>query len=341
MNLSGILYFGGSVKALTFVLISAISSSTFAAETDQFYAKDAVIRDSSAEINGFFHEKIKVALDKINQEKKAVSCRLVAKEVLVQVVGEVSLKEYIKNKAVSKVTSFVKKSPLVERFPDDSMSDDEYRETSIYKNRALPGSKAAIARTINVNGVYLGTDKISHFSMVGRIYYKNFLKALDRGLRLEDAEKYAVAKGMKQEIAILGYVLGGTLSYGDLEANYQGLVFGRDMCEGDKPLLVKSQGQWIHNPENNFDIKKYINPKFDEAFNVSFWAPRMWKKMSGDISKSYCENKLNPNYLARKEAYEKILTSSGSDKALVGFLKENPKYARENQLLNKEIKCEN
>jgi hypothetical protein len=225
-----------------------------AAETDQFYSAQAIIKDSSLEVNGFFHERIEVALEKVNSKKNLLSCRLVAKEVLLQVVGEFSPTEYIKNNSVSKVTAFVKKSPLVERFPESDVDDKVYKANSIYRNRPFPNNLSSIARTININGVYLGTDKVSHFSIIGKTYYKNFLKGLAKGMSTEDAQEYAVAKGMNQEISLLGYKLGGTLSYGDLEANYQGLVFGRDMCEGEKPYLVNVNGRWNHNPENLFDM---------------------------------------------------------------------------------------
>jgi hypothetical protein len=329
-----------NTQILTLSLVSLLTCSLNAAETDQFYAAKAVIKDSSKEVNGFFHERIEVALDKVNSKKNPVSCRLAAKEVLLQVVGEFSPVEYIKNKSVSKVTAFVKKSPLVERFPENDIDDKEYKGNSIYKNRPFPNNFSSIARTININGVYLGTDKISHFSIIGKTYYKNFLKGLDKGMSVEDAQEYAVAKGMKQEIALLGYKIGGTLSYGDLEANYQGLVFGRDMCEGEKPYLISVKGRWVHNPESLFDIKKYVNPKYDEAYNVSVWAPRTWKNMKKDIVESFCKNKDDADYKARAAEYDKVIQTSYSDLELNKFLAKNPKYDRKNQLLSADIKCE-
>jgi hypothetical protein len=329
-----------NTKIITLSLISLLTCFLQAAETDQFYAAKAVIRDSSNEVNGFFHERIQVALDKVNNKKNSVSCRLAAKEVLLQVVGEFAPIDYIKSKSVSKVTSFVKKSPTVERFPENDIDDKEYKSNSIYRNRPFPNNFSSIARTININGVYLGTDKISHFSIIGKTYYKNFLKGLDKGMSVESAQEYAVAKGMKQEIALLGYKIGGTLSYGDLEANYQGLVFGRDMCEGEKPYLISVKSRWVHNPENLFDIKKYVNPKYDEAYNVSVWAPRTWKNMKKDIFGSYCENKEDADYKARAAEYDKVVRVSYSDEELNKFLAKNPKYDRKNQLLDTDIKCE-
>ncbi len=310
------------------------------AETDQFYAAKANIRDSSVEMNDFFHKKIDVALNIVNEERSPVSCRIAAKEVLQQVVGDVNLIEWIKDRSFSKISVFTQKSPLIERFPEESVSEKDYRSHSIYRNRPFPVNVVGVARTLNINGIYIGTDKLGHFSIVGKTYYKNFLKGLEDGLSVEEAQTSAIKKGYKQEIALLGYAVGGTFAYGDLEANYQGLQFGRNMCEGERPYLILVNNKWVHNPENQFDIRKYVNPKFDEAYNVSFWSPRMWRKMKEDIIQGYCQNKADPAYQARAKEYDKIVTSNINDVLLEEFLKERPKFRRENQLLNKNIKCD-
>lgn len=320
-------------------MTSILSMPALAAETDQFYASSAVIRDSSVEMNGFFHQKIEVALDKVNEEKNPVTCRIAAKEVLQQVLGEVDLKEWIKNKSFSKISSFTQKSPLIERFPEESVEEKDYRAHSIYRNRPFPVNVVGVARTLNLGGIYIGTDKLGHFSIVGKTYYKNFLKGLEEGMSLDEAQAFAIKKGYKEEIALLGYAVGGTFSYADLEANYQGLKFGREMCEGENPYLVFVDNKWVHNPEHLFDIRKYVTPKFDEAYNVSFWSPRMWKKMKGDIVDGYCKNLKDPAYQERARGYDKIVTSNINDVLLEEFLKERPKFRRENQLLSPAIKC--
>ena len=316
-----------------------LSLSLHAAETDQFYAARAVIKDSSNEMNAFFHEKIQVALDKVNQEKNPVACRLVAKEVLTQVLGEVNVIDYVKNKSFSKISVFTQKSPLIDRFPGIEISEGDYRATSIYKNRPFPLNVVGVARTLNINGIYIGTDKLGHFSIVGKAYYSNFLDALAAGMSESEAQEEAMKKGYKQEIAILGYAIGGTLSFADLEANYQGYLFGRNMCEGENPYLVQNNNRWVQNPSNIFDIRKYINPKYDEAYNVNFWNNRVWKKMENEIVVAFCENNQEPSYLARVEYYKTIDKESYNDIYLKKFLKERPKYDRNKQLLSKNIRC--
>ncbi|NOT80751.1 MAG: hypothetical protein HOP07_17335 [Bacteriovoracaceae bacterium] len=322
------------------IISLVLPAQLLAAETDQFYARDAVIRDSAAELNGYFHQRIELALNKINNSKKTFECRDVASEVLVQVLGEFNLKAYTKDRTFSKVSKFTQDDPSVDRFPEDTLEEKKYREDSIYKNRPFPVNIVGVARSINVDGIYMGTDKIGHFSIVGKAYYKNFLEALNDGNTLEKSTEIAIFKGYKQEVAILGYTVGGTLSYGDLEANYQGLMFGRNMCEGSQPHLAKQNGEWIHNPKNLFDIKQYVNPKYDEAYNVSLWSKRMWRKMKVEIIKGYCVNRSNENFIARSKSYGPRVQKNFNDEMIEKFLIKNPKFDRKSQLLSPAIKCE-
>jgi hypothetical protein len=308
-----------------------------AAETDQFYAADAVIKDSSKEMNDYFNEHIEKGLDKANLQKIPLSCQVVASEILTQVLGEFSFKEYFKNKTFSKISHFTMNSPLIDRFPDNSITGSEYRHHSIYQYRAFPANVIGVSRTININGIYIGTDKIGHFSIIGRTYYHNFLEGLAAGLTSEQAQSLAIVKGIRQEVAVLGYTIGGTLSFADLEANYQGLQFARNMCEGNHPHLIFKNGQWVQNIENLFDIRQYINPKMDEAFNVSFWAPRNWKRMKNDIVKSYCYNIEDANYKRREESYRKLVKQNVNDQFIDEFVMKNPQFNRLNQLLTKKI----
>ena len=331
---------GAFNRFLGLFLSLGVFSSLIAAETDQYYARNAVIRDSSDELNGYFHRRMELALNKINQSPREENCREAALEVLTQVLGEFNLVEYAKDKTFSKVSKFTQEDPSIDRFPPDTFDQKIYRKGSIYKNRPFPTNVVGIAQTINVDGIYMGTDKIGHFSIVGKAYYSNFLAALKKGVSVERATVIAIEKGFKQEIAILGYTIGGTLSYADLEANYQGLMFGRNMCEGALPHLENLGGKWVHSSANPFDIRAYVNPKYDEAFNESFWSNRVWKKMKNEIIHSYCENKKNDNYQVRALSYLPRVQETINDKLIAKLVMNKPKFDRRLQLHSEKLKCE-
>ena len=326
---------------MTLALIASLSHSVIAGETDQFYAGSAVIKDSSKEFNDYIQERMNEAVARVNKKQSNIACRYVAKEVMVQLLGEFSIIDLAKNLSFSKISQFTKKSPLIKRFPEETVKNGPYRKQSIYKHRPFPTNIVGIARTLNINGIYIGADKIGHFAIIGKTYYNNFLKALKDGHSEDEAQDIAIKKGLRQEQAILGYMIGGTFSYGDLEANYQGYLFARNMCEGETPYLIQEQGQWRVNPAKTFDIKNYITPKMDEAFNVNTWSPRVWNKMVNEIIPAYCENKINPDYLARAARYKTMDVRTYNDDMIDNFLKDRPKYNREYQLLSKDIECNN
>jgi hypothetical protein len=319
---------------LSLFFLFSLSDQLRASETDQFYATNAVIKDSSDVINDYFHQSIDEGIEKANLKRKFVPCRKVATYVLTQVLGEFSVKKYVHDKTYSKVSHFIKSSPLIDRFPHDDIDGKEYRLNSIYKKRPFPANSVGLSKTININGIYIGGDKIGHFSIIGRTYYKNFLDELEDGHTSDFAQISAIKKGFKEEVNILGYRIGGTFSFADLEANFMGLQFARNMCEGKRPHLILKNDVWIHNPSNLFDIKKYINPKMDEAYNVSLWAPHLWKKIKGDLVSAYCKNSIDQDFLNRASFYKNQLVDTINDQLIQEFLKKNVKFDRSHQLLS-------
>ena len=320
--------------SLILFLTLTISGDIMASETDQFYASSAIIEDSSNAISNYYKKNINAGIKKANGKNSFINCREVASMILTQVLGEFSVKRYVHDKSYSKVSHFIETSSLIDRFPNDNISMKEYRLVSIYKRRPFPDNVIGISKTININGIYIGGDKIGHFSIIGKTYYKNFLDGLSDGLSADQAQIRAIKKGFKQETYLLGYHIGGTFSFADLEANFQGLTFARNMCEGNNPHLIQVDGKWAQNPANIFDIKKYINPKMDESYNISTFTAGLWKKIKDDVMNAYCKNLDDPNFLQRSDTYQTLLTNNINDQLINQFLENHPKINRSNQEFN-------
>lgn len=307
------------------LLTLLISNSVFALETDQFHAASRVLKEASSPINRYIDDKFARAIEAANSKKKTVACSELADDVMSEIVGKFS---------ISKISQFAKKSPEIERFPEDTMGTWDYIDESIYKDAGFPFHYGVISRTINVGGVYIGTDKLGHFALVGRNYYRRYIENRKDGMEKLEAEKASVMKGFKQEIHILGYTLGGVLSFGDLEANYQGMQFAISMCEGENPYLIQENGQWKRNENRPFDIKNYINPKMDESYNPSFWKPKLWKTISPAIAKVYCPLKENPLYVERVKSYQAKITTNRNDGYIQEFFSTRPKFDRKLELID-------
>ncbi len=307
------------------LLTLLFGQSVFALETDQFHAASRVLKEASAPINGYIDDKFERAISAANEKRKSIACAELADDVMTEIVGKF---------AISKISQFAKKSPEIERFPEDSIGTWDYIDQSIYKDAGFPFHYGVISRTINVGGVYIGTDKLGHFALVGRNYYRRYIENLEKGMSKMDAEKASVFKGFNQEIHILGYTLGGVLSFGDLDANFQGMQFAISMCEGENPYLIKVNGEWKRNENRPFDIKNYINPKMDESYNPAFWKPKLWKTISPAIREVYCPLKKNPLYIERVKSYEAKISINRNDKYIQEFFSSKPKFDRKLELID-------
>lgn len=293
---------------LTISLLSVVALPASALETDQFIASKVVIKDSSEVFNRYFNQQIEKAIEKANAKNpEKMECSEVAKLVMNNLVGG-------KVFAISKISKFARTSPEVDKFPDDSVSESDYKKLTFYGEAGiLLKLSPALARTININGIYMGTDKLGHFSLLGRNYYHNYLTFLKKGMNKEEALEKAILKGFKTEKGILGYGIGGVLSFGDLEANYEGLRFAIDLCDGANPYIVTKNNRFEKNATNTFDMKTYFNPRMDESYHFSFWRPWLYKMVKGKLSREYCEVRNNPLYVERISKYPELIKENLND----------------------------
>lgn len=299
----------------------AVGNFSYALETDQFLASFHVIKDSAPVINEYFQKNINDVLDEANSKTpEKIKCTELADNVMSGLVGG----EF----SISKISQFAKKSPEVDKFPDSSISDRDYLKMTFYENADILVKLAPLARTINLNGIYMGTDKLGHFSLVGRNYYRAYLKNLEKGQSRELAEKNAIVRGFKTEKGVLGYGIGGVLSFADLEANYEGLQFAKEMCEGEKPYFIFQNNRWVLNINNQFDTKKYFNPRMDESYNFSFWRPFLYNRISEKMEKEYCSVKETELYQARIATYPSKIKENLNDSLIREHLLTISKFDR-------------
>lgn len=307
-----------------------LASTALALETDQFIAAGKILKDSSAVMNQYFYDNIDKTLEEVNRSDKNYDCKTVALKVMVNVTGKFS---------ISKASTFASKSPLIDRYPEDSVSERGYINQSFYEHAWLPLQVVDLARTININGVYVGTDKFGHFTHQGMSYYKHYLSLKKKGVSEQEAIEQSIIKGFGTEYGILGYFIDGVLSFGDLEGNYEGLMFARDMCRGENPILIKEKNQWAHNPHHRFDVKNYFTPQMDESFNLSFWRRPLYKRVNEKLTKEYCEAKQEPLFNERMNYYKGIFKENLNDRLVRKHILSQARFKRD--LENIEAACEN
>lgn len=314
-------------QSLFVVLFLAFTSfSAKAIEADQYLSSFEEIQDSSAAINDYIHQSMDRALKRFNDRRRGADrCQDLASEVFTQMVGRFS---------ISKISQFAATSPDVDRFPNLDVDMKEYFNISIYQDAKFPINMVGLGRTINIGGVYVSTDKLGHFALLGRNYYNRYKRYAKRWGE-EKATVKTIEKGIRQEIVFLGYVLGGVLSFADLEANFQGLRFGKEMCQGDTPYLLYNvaNSAWVKNPARTFDVKNYFNPKMDETYNQNFWRPNLWKKVKDKVKESYCQLLQTESYVNRLQFYASLVEENKNDEVIRDFISNKPKYDRSVQTI--------
>ncbi len=280
---------------LILILLLAVASA-HALETDNYLSWGKNLPDSSDDINLLIKTQIEEVLASTG---KNLSCK----------------------QMTFRIANRFKTTPTRKLFEDWSVEELDskmfpatpfYLYQSIYRNTdRIYLRHSGLSPNIQAKGIYFGVDKLSHFGSTGRRYLKEYLKNLRKGYSAEEAEKSAIRLGLSNEARILGLWASGVFSYGDMEANYQGLRFYRKLCLDEQDTYLKKDDKhWklVKIP----DIKDYVNPYWDESFNLSFRGPGMWAVASKVIKRDYCPLKTSEEVVNRFKYYREMNHKSPS-----------------------------
>lgn len=133
------------------------------------------------------------------------------------------------------------------------------RSKSIYRDAKLcdsPGIVIGMASHFKVGDIVVGSDKLTHFFAQGYEYIEVQRK---RGPRA------AVMHGISTENGSYGLKGNGIYSYGDLAANYCGLLFWNNLTHPTAGHFTKCKGKWVQ--RRRFSWRCHINPAWDEGIN--------------------------------------------------------------------------
>ncbi|MGB7159449.1 MAG: ankyrin repeat domain-containing protein, partial [Tepidisphaeraceae bacterium] len=201
---------------------------------------------------------------------------------------------------------------------------------------ALDPFRAWNCATIKAYGTYFGTDKIGHFSDMGKHYYRRYRQSLAEGKSEEHAMRDAINLGVDgplfySESGLLGEKTAGAYSNADLVANVMGLMFYRNltdelMLHGRKvpPMLERDGAYWKISPRVRPDsdfFSLFICDHLDEALNPSRYIQRLRDKIRKGIQEHDSEtidryvdahgNRRSREYFQKKQ--EELSTYWGLD----------------------------
>lgn len=238
----------------------------YASETDQFMLWGKELRDSAPVLNVWLNEELIDYVAGLNEDPKSQDLSI--EDVTTGFYYHVF--EHLLNQ---KVRRFLREEESIDEYPPrEGMSVWQFQEASVFRGRSFP-YYLPMARTIRLGEVYLGTDKVSHFLGYGRRYYKKYVKLREKGLSDHEAQLKVIRWGLTRELSVVGRVVDGITSYGDLEANFQGMRMGIDMSSESNPLFRLEDGEW--SLLRKLDVLPYITPDMDESYNTNhYWLLR-------------------------------------------------------------------
>lgn len=164
---------------------------------------------------------------------------------------------------VDRIERWAMRSPRVEKLPTP-------RLRSIYHGLPFPATRVTfffgVGKTIKVDGVLIGSDKLGHFMSQGLKFYRRW--------RRHGSEARAAEHSRFTEAAIFGQPFTGVFSNADLVANYEGYRFYRSLFEDDvvagKKAIIRFRGRGavVQRP---FDWADHVNPFWDEVKNPNHY----------------------------------------------------------------------
>ena len=265
-----------------------------ALETDQFYAWNRPLEDATRAINENLNAEIAAALERVNSRsgKAACPCR----------DAHDAIRDHLYYLIFGLPEMWASKASLVDRIPKTDADEELFRRQYLYREtspfdpiRWMPPSP-----TIEIRGIRIGTDKLGHFFSDGAWIEEPYRRALAKGATDEEALRRSLRFSLVTERTILGMGASGVFSLADSEANYQGLLFYRGLCNGpDRALVLTPSGWSLKRP---FDIGDYVSPEWDESWQPNIYSPSRWAKVR-PVMRRYCGLLQDPEVRRRRAAY--------------------------------------
>jgi len=284
-----------------------------ALETDQFYAWKRPLRDATPTINAKINETIEAVLAVVNArgDARTCSCRSVQKALRRGFVYPI----FVRPELWATNTSTIDRIPATPGEELKFRRDDVYGAASVFDVvRWMPPSP-----TILVGGVRIGTDKLSHFFSEGAFLFGAYRRFRKKGGAEDAAVQRAVELGISTERTVLGGTSSGVLSLADVEANYQGMLFYRGLCDGPNPVLTRTEAGWRFDPP--FDLAAYVSPEWDESWQPNIFLRKRWEKVK-PVMERYCPLLHDPEIVAQRRAYAERDRQTPSEEVVERLIRE-------------------
>lgn len=282
---------------LACALVLSLQASVSAHETDQYTsAPGREYADLGDHMTAWVYDTLDRAVNRLNADMEAdlrrgVSEAQVLKEYDAQVIASAVFHTFPNAyDVIEGLETRVHSKAWKNRYPGMVVGHKAV-VGHVYQFAHLPVDirqffKLWFASTIKVHGVYLGTDKVGHFTDMGHNYYRAYIVAIKAGKSEAEAHRAAVKLGtdhpLYSESGLLGNVSAGAYSNADLVSNYAGFLFYKNLLHPvnlkgqSRPALLEREGVRLrlapHVARSSDFLSWFISDHFDEALNPSLFS---------------------------------------------------------------------
>jgi hypothetical protein len=254
-----------ALRIAAVLLTIVYSETTLCYESDQYSNRLVPVKDSIAEMDS----KVNSAIQEVIRDWQGPRDELEFSRRIYHELGGLHLSD--------KIERWVVRSPLIVKYP-------QTRYANIYTGMSPWARRfsyfSGLGRTIRLNGVIVGSDKLGHFFSQGLKYFKR-----ERNGWTMDK---VMARGAFGERWLWGQATTGAFANADLVANYEGMLFFKSLFEADvvpgKGPLIGWSGNLPHQLRP-FTWADHVNAYWDEALNPSFLTGPLNRQLRSAIIK--------------------------------------------------------
>lgn len=279
--------------AVLAVLVSLAAGAAAALETDQYAAWGVELADAAPMVDAWFQRELEAVVAEANRSGER-DCRWITEHYQRRLRYAFIFHP---------IEVWADTTGLVQRYPEGWEQRDDFWRRSIYRDHSPLDISLwmPLGPTVEIGGIRIGTDKLAHFVSLGWQSFTRYRRLVSGGVPPAAAEERVIRwMVLGEKDLLLGYRTSGVLSVSDLEADYRGMLFYRDLCGGPDPVLERAGGRW--RIRRAIDIRRYVTPEWDESYEPQLFRPGRWKRIR-PVLEGYCARLDDPWVVALRRRY--------------------------------------
>ncbi|MGF1642506.1 MAG: hypothetical protein ACFCUJ_02615, partial [Thiotrichales bacterium] len=245
--------------------LALLAPPALGAEVDRFSRHPPLLPDAAEVLNAEVNRRLDLAIDLVNSQTRRARAARCDNEALLR-----AIEDLVGGLVFGEIERFANALPQYFRH-DTPLDQSIYRDLSLIEAPTLV-TYGALAPSIRIDGVRLGTDKLGHFFSDGFQYFERY--HLERKSISE-----TLLAGEITELSLFGSMVTGIYSYADLVANFQGMRFWNrllgeqpDILSGRFPSAYISCEAGRFHRTHDFDWRDYVDPAWNETINCNRYA---------------------------------------------------------------------